>query len=77
MYTFKKTNITHRTCYDFVGRKMNGKCVFNLQIKGKGWRQVARGNVVHYNNVIHILKNNDFESHEEAEELLYREKFFN
>ena len=78
MHTFNKNNITHRTCYDFVrGSSRSGKCVFKLQIKGKGWKQVAKGNVVHYSNVIRILKNNDFETHEEAKKLLYEKKFFN
>ena len=77
MHTFKKNDIIHRTYYDFVGTKRNGKCVFNLQIKGKGWRQVARGNMIDYDVVIYLLKKNDFTTHEEARELLIKEKFLN
>jgi len=77
MHTFKKNNTIHRTCYDFIGQKRNGKCIFSLQIKGKGWRQIARGNMVDYKAVIHLLKTNDFTTHEEARSILIKENFLN
>lgn len=77
MHTFKKNDLIHRTAYEFTGRKRNGKCAFMLQIKGKGWRKVASGNMVDYDAVIHLLKTNDFNTHEEARELLIKEKFLN
>ena len=75
MHTFKKNDLIHRTCYDFMGYKRNGKCVFKLQIKGKGWHEVAKGNMIDYDAVIYLLKNNDFTTHEEAREILIKEKF--
>ncbi len=75
MHTFKKNDLIHRTFYEFKGRKRNGKCDFMLQIKGKGWRKVASGNMVDYSAVIHLLKVNDFKTHEEARELLIQENF--
>ena len=77
MHTFKKNELIHRTCYDFTSNKRNGKCDFSLQIKGKGWKKVASGNMIDYSAVIHLLKNNDFTTHEEARSILIKEKFLN
>ncbi len=74
--TFKKNGIIHRTCYNFT-KPYGGKCTFELQIKGKGWKTVAKGNYIHYDKVIHLLKTKDFNTHEEASEMLRKEKFFN
>lgn len=75
MKTFIKNDIVHRTYYDFIGMKRNGKCVFNLQIKGRGWKQIARGRMYDYEAVIYLLKTNDFKTHEEARDILIKEKF--
>lgn len=70
MFTFKKKGVIHRICYDRVGPSNSDKCLFNLQIKGKGWRVVAKGDSVNYPYVIELLKENDFSTHEEARNIL-------
>jgi len=74
MYRFKKNGIKHCLYYELQRGKQT-RCHFYLQIAGKGHKQVCNGEVLDYQAVGYILKNNDFKTHKQARELLIQEKF--